>query len=994
MVTYLRLCAVVLVLAAAAPAADSQPADLPADASLWKRCETLPPTPRGTGHLGSVDSGKFVQFRYAVPKPKPPVYLINIDNIVAMRGGGKSYQAEIHIGSPDGPLLYKGPKITDAHAFNAEDLSRLDATKFLTDADVRRGYIDVWATAWVEDDTWTTYRDTDDGRWDIYALVPDPEAFARWRATQRKREAMLERGICIIPQPQHIELHPDDFRVTGETRVGLSGSTAKEDRAIADAVRAELSRISGLDVSSADEPRRAGVRLVIAPDRAALEKAVGFEVARDVGEQGYALDVRPDGVVAAAHATLGLYYAAQTLMQLMARADGAAVIKGVRIVDWPDLKFRMAQYDIARGNTVNVEYWKRWIRELSRLKINQIMLYMEDDYKFEKYPFLGRPDTFTPEKARELVAYARQHHVELVPQIESLGHASALLSHDELKDLRLAGGLWAICPLAERTVPFLDDLYGELCAAFDQSRLFHVGADEVWGFGADPRCAQMVKEKGEEAVYAFHLNNLQRLLAKRNRKMAFWGDEVLKHPKVADFLTRDVVVFDWHYGNQRAYPSIEFFQERGFKEIYVCPAVSGSFDVYPFLRPSFGNISGFTRAGIEHGVQGVCCTTWGMNRGGNAENFLYGLAYAAECAWSSQETDRKFFDARFARVWLGIPQAKGADADIDRAFWFMWRGSQRGAFWQRRREVARLFFGPCADFADKLNDDDRARFAREARVLDGLCAEALEAIGRLRKAATRNLETLSALEHAVRMHRYVAEKCSVMCELAERYRSTYSATPRDRAKLREIINDALAGLRKIRNLYPVLEKGMKEGIEHRCGDPNDMRMLVAARDAMDDYVKKLSDAQAKIAAGDPPPDPAALGLGFRLIARIWRWRTQDINPSDKEHPRKIVIEVTDHIKSPGTYEVEWDYTRGSDGLSIASTGLYWTASTDELPDDLKPVSVDEHPGFTGGADRNNHYKLTLRERRPDHRYFIVGVVYDQRDFDTSGDVWLKHYWDD
>jgi len=781
-------------LCGAAFAGEAALPELPSDPAFWQHLDTLPPTPKGAGYLPGVASGKYVHFRYPAPNPKPARYRINLDNIVAMRGGGTSYQVEVHLDSEQGPLLYKGPKITADAAFNAEDLSRLDATELLTEAHVKQGYVDVWVTAWVEGDTWTTYKDDEGTRWDLYALVPDPEAFARWDRLQRERAEMLRRGICVIPQPQQMTLHPQDFRVGKETTVALSGSAAADDKATAEALRQELTRRSGGAVKLASKATSNQVRLVLADKGAALAKAVGFAVSQDLGEQGYALDVKSDGVVAAAHTTVGLYYAAQTLMQLLGRDGKATVVRGVRVVDWPDLKYRMMQYDVARGNTVNVDYWKRWIRELSRLKVNQLMLYMEADWHSPKYPFLGRPDTVTPEKARELVPYAKRYHVELVPQVESLGHADTLLGHEELKDLRLAGGRWAICPNAERTLPVLDDLYGELSDAFPQSPLFHVGGDEVWGFAADPRCADLVKQVGEEGVYAFHLNNLQKLLAKRGRKLAFWGDEVLAFPKVADALTRDAAVFDWHYGNQQAYPSIKFFLDHGFKEIYVCPAVHGYFDVYPQYRLAFGNISGFTRAGAEQGVEGVCCTTWGMNRGGSAENYLYGLAYAAGCAWSSKETDRAFFDQRFPTVWLGVPAAADNAAEVDRAFWFAWRGEEQAPFWQRLFEVSRLFFGPCDGFTDKLSDDDRARLAREAQALGGLCGEALASIGRLRKAATRNTATLDALEHAVRVHGYVARKRLALCALAAAYRAAYLKQPRDAAKLRGILAQALEAL--------------------------------------------------------------------------------------------------------------------------------------------------------------------------------------------------------
>jgi len=985
---------VAFVVASATRVSAQQGADLPRDPAFWQHLDTLPPTPRGKGYLPGVPSGKSVQFRYPVPKPMPPAYQININNIVALRGTGTLYQVEIHIDSPTGPVLHRGPEHRDGYAFNAEDLSGLDATALLRPEHVAQGFVDVWATATVEGDQWTTYRDSPKGRRDLYALAPDPAKFAEWAKARRRRAEMLRRGICVVPHPQHVEVLPDDFRITEGTTVALLGRVTEDDRRTAKLVRAEFSRCAKRDVRLDASARASQVRLVMAEDAAGIEGAVGFKLARDPGPQGYALQVTTDRVVASAYTTVGLYYAAQTLTQLAGVSDGAPVVRGVRILDRPDLKRRMMQYDIARGNTVNVEYWKRFIRELSRLKVNEIMLYMEDDYHFEKHPYLGRPDTFTPEKARELVAYAREHHVALVPQIESLGHAAALLRHDELSDLRLGGKTWAICPHAERTLPVLDDLYAELCAAFPQSKLFHVGGDEVWGFAADPRCAETVKSSGEEGVYAFHMNNLHKLLAKRGRKMAFWGDEVLHHPKVADTLTRDCVVFDWHYGNQKAYPSLKFFQDRGFKEIYACPAVHGYFDVYPQYRMAFGNISGFAKAAVEHGIDGICCTTWGMNRGGNVENYLYGLAYAAECAWSSKETDRGFFDDRFASVWLGLADAKGAREHIDRAFWFAWRRAKGRPFWQQLFQVSKMFFGPYTGFLDKLDDAGREGLAAEAVLMEELCGEALDSIKHLHTNGDRNRVTLDALAHAARIHAHVADKITTMAAFASRYRTGYVAEPRSRETLLAAVDAALTDLRKLRGEYPAFEEAFGAAIASRCGDPNDLRMLRSARDKLDAYLTKIGTARQKMVAGAPVPDPSALGLGPRTLARIWAWQTSDINPSDKTNQRRVVIEVTKHIRSSGVYEIEWDYTRGQDGLDITSTGLFTTRSIGKTPDDLTPLSVDKHHGFTGGADRHNRYRVRLEKLDPSLRYFVVGMVYNQRDFSTSGSVWLRRSWDE
>ncbi len=978
-----------VLLAASLAAADP----LPTDPSFWQRLETLPPTPKGTGYLPGFESGQFVTFRYTVPKTRPAHYLVNLDNIVALHGGGTSYRVEIHVDAADGPLLYRGAVIGADHAFNAEDLSRLDATAFLTEQHIEQGYIDVWATAWVQGDKWTTYRDADGSRWDIYALIPEPGALARWNARRRRREALLAGGISIVPQPRRIETTRAAWRVDRTTTIHVEGLDAESARAAVAAWREGFGEIAAFQPRRVQAQADNQIRLVRVPDRKAMSDLVKIGVPPEPGDQGYVLRVEDNGALIVATSRVGLYYGTQTLLQMMRKEGDTMRVPGVRIVDWPDLRKRMVQYDIARGNTVNVDYWKRWIRELSRLKINRIMLYMEDDWKSPKYPFLGRADTFTPEKARILVEYAKKHHLELVPQVESLGHAGALLRHEELADLRLAGGTSAICPRAKQTLPFLNDLFGELADAFPQAELFHIGGDEVWGFAADSRCADMVKTDGEEGVYAFHLNNLHRLLTAKGRRMAFWGDELLKHPRVAERLTRDAVVFDWHYGNQSAYPSIQFFQDLGYEDIYVCPAVHGYFDVYPQYAQAFGNIRGFIRAGVERGVEGVCCTTWGMNRGGNAENYLYGLAYAAECAWSSDETNRRFFDRRFATAWLGIPHRPGLDTDMDRAFWFSWRGEQRSPFWQRLFAVSRMFFGTCPSVLDKRNADARLRLIAQARVLEGLCDEALAALTRLRKQAGRNLATLRALEHAIEIHRYVAGKCLAVCSLARGYRGEYAKQRPGRQALAAGLETTVKRLRALEQKHPALEAGLREGIRERGGDPNDLGLFTKTRTDMATYRSTLAGAAAALRNGEPAPSPGDLGLGPRLSARIGQWGPEDVNPSSRNTPKKLVFEVTENMTAPGTYQVEWDYTRGADGLDIVATSLCGSSATEAVPADLTPVSTDEHHAFTGAADRHNRYTLTADKPVPGTRYFIVGTVYNQRDFETYGTVWLLRDWE-
>lgn len=121
---------------------------------------------------------------------------------------------------------------------------------------------------------------------------------------------------------------------------------------------------------------------------------------------------------------------------------------------------------------------------------------------------------------------------------------------------------------------------------------------------------------------------------------------------------------------------------------------------------------------------------------------------------------------------------------------------------------------------------------------------------------------------------------------------------------------------------------------------------------------------------------------------IWRWVSTDIVPSSKEKPRRMLVDVTDRLKEAGTYAVTWQYLEGADGLFILSTGLYSAATAQPRPEDLRQVALDRHDGFTGGGNSRNVYTLTLPGRDPALHYFVVGLCYDEREFDTFGHVLL------
>ncbi|MBI2297848.1 MAG: beta-N-acetylhexosaminidase [Armatimonadetes bacterium] len=548
----------------------------------------IPPTPQGDSHLGNLPSGQWVQIRLPLPNQPPLAYGISLGNVVGFSGRGTSYQLIVRRDGPEGKILHEGSVIPNGDAWNAENVRTIDLLDGLIPDDYKKGWLDLFVTGKIENDGFTLYRDND-GR-PINALMAP--ATPEIRAAIEQAKQARERGLALIPPPQRLTLQPGDLKLAGSARIVIA-TDDPDDRFAATDLAAAIAECCGRKLPVAVGQAKPA-DIVLAHTNATLEG----------GPEAYRLTVGEEGVRAEARSPEGLFYAACTIGQL---ASPAATLPHCRIEDWPAFPLRGLQYDVARGQTVNVDWWKRVIRTLARCKLNAIMIYGEDDYAFDRYPFLGRPGTFTPAKAKELSEYAWRYHLQLIPQFEALGHAAAVLGHEELKGLREAGGAWVFCTSKPATWAFLDDVIGELAEQFPHSRYLHIGADEFeGGFGLCPECKAKVDKVGYTGLYVEHMNHLQQLCAKHDRTMLFWPShggpsEELSYLSIkgAAQLNHDMIPTEWIYHGPAQYPELEQYQKLGFKDVWASPAVVCYSTIVPDYTTSFRGIRGFLKAGQE-----------------------------------------------------------------------------------------------------------------------------------------------------------------------------------------------------------------------------------------------------------------------------------------------------------------------------------------------------------------------------------------------------------
>jgi len=275
-------------------------------------------------------------------------------------------------------------------------------------------------------------------------------------------------------------------------------------------------------------------------------------------EEGYTLEVTRTRVKAVASTEAGLFYARQTLSQL--EQNGA--IPCVKIKDYPRFSWRGYMVDASR-HFLSVEKIKQYIDILSRYKINRMHWHLTDDQgwriEIKKCPPLteiGAKRTefdgtvtegyYTQDQIREVVAYAAERFVTVVPEIEMPGHSmAAIRSYPELSCEKQPIGnfyTWGspdvvLCPGSEFTFQFLEDVVAEVAALFP-SEFFHIGGDECkkirWQ--SCPACQARIKAEGlvaddeftaEEKLQSYAVKRMEGILQKYGKRLVGW-DEILE----------------------------------------------------------------------------------------------------------------------------------------------------------------------------------------------------------------------------------------------------------------------------------------------------------------------------------------------------------------------------------------------------------------------------------------------------------------------------------
>jgi hexosaminidase len=383
--------------------------------------------------------------------------------------------------------------------------------------------------------------------------------------------------ISVIPTPVSIEIQRGEYRLSSTSTIGVVSKDASVIH-VAQYFNAEQKSATGFDLKVTTDAN-ASIQLQIITKRDNL-----------IGDEGYYLQVTNDGVLLRANKPAGLFYGIQTLLQLLPKEIESKnivnnltwSIPAVSITDYPRFVWRGMMLDVSR-HFFPVSYIKTYIDQLARYKINRFHWHLTDDngwrIEIKSYPKLtsvgawrveragtfnyredprdDEPTTYggfyTQAEIKEIVQYAKDRFIEIMPEIDVPGHSMSILAaYPELsvtkdKNVKVNPGTafstWhsdgtftmhvdnTLNPTDEKVYQFLDKVFGEVAALFPFEYI-HMGGDECYkGYWEKDAGVQAFMKKNKinnvHELQGYFGKRVAKIITSKKKKVMGW-DEILE----------------------------------------------------------------------------------------------------------------------------------------------------------------------------------------------------------------------------------------------------------------------------------------------------------------------------------------------------------------------------------------------------------------------------------------------------------------------------------
>ena len=355
------------------------------------------------------------------------------------------------------------------------------------------------------------------------------------------------KEIDVIPMPRSVEYHSGNFTISPETKF-YTNLSAESRQALTDYLEGtSLSSVPFAESATGNN----GIELNLCDSSIVT------------GNEAYRIEIVKKGVLLSANTETGIFYGLQTLLQLLNNGDNKT-LPALMINDSPRFPYRGLHLDVSR-HFFDKEFVKKQLNAMAYFKMNRLHWHLTDGagwrIEIKKYPrltsfaawrpfdklndwwvegrtFCEQDDPravggyYTQDDIREVVAYAAERHITIIPEIEMPGHSEEVLA--TYPELSCSGKPYVnadFCIGTEKTFEFLENVLFEVIDLFP-SEYIHIGGDEASksSWNTCPRCQKRMADEhlnSVEELQSYMIHRIEKFLNDHGRKIIGW-DEIIE----------------------------------------------------------------------------------------------------------------------------------------------------------------------------------------------------------------------------------------------------------------------------------------------------------------------------------------------------------------------------------------------------------------------------------------------------------------------------------
>lgn len=487
------------------------------------------------------------------------------------------------------------------------------------------------------------------------------------------------QDLNLMPWPAKLTPGQGRLAITGDFRVALIGYEEPRLEAAAHRLVSRLTRQTGIPILQGVVSDPSGATLVIQCQHA------GEAVQTPSENESYRLEVTPEQARLTAATPVGVLRGMETFLQLITLDGQGFSAPAVAIEDHPRFVWRGLMLDVCR-HWMPIEVVERTLDAMAAVKMNVFHWHLSENQGFrvesKLFPKLQEMGSdghyYTQDQVREVIAYARDRGIRVVPEFDMPGHTTAwFVGYPELSSgpgpyqIERRWGVFdpAMDPTRDEVYSFLDKFIGEMAALFPDP-YFHVGGDEVNGkqWKRNPKIQAFMHDHGMKStadLQAYFIGRVQGIVAQHGKKMIGW-DEVLSPD-----LPKDVMIQSW-----RGQKSLADAAREGYTGIlsagYYLDLMQSAAQHYS-VDPMEGPTAGLTPEQKARILGGESCMWVEFATPENVDTRIWPRnAAIAERLWSPEET--KDVDSMYRRLaavnrslgWIGIPNRPNRQLMLER----------------------------------------------------------------------------------------------------------------------------------------------------------------------------------------------------------------------------------------------------------------------------------------------------------------------------------------